>query len=71
MENVLTKDPFIVETHRAKKFFLLPSCGEIFKDAHFGERFVTPFGTAWEKLAVVPLNMGLDTALPVILLQAL
>ena len=60
MENVLLKDPFIPEDHRAKRPLyaaLVPD--EIFKGAHFERRFVTPFGSAWEKLAVVAATQGL------------
>jgi len=54
MENVLHKDPFVPENHRAAKPIyaaLVPD--EIFKGAHFERRFVTPFGGVWEKLATV------------------
>ena len=54
MDKVLVEDPFIPENHRAAKPLyaaLVPD--EIFKGAHFERRFVTPFGGAWEKLAVV------------------
>lgn len=60
MENVMFKDPFIPEAHRAKRPLyaaLVPD--EIFKGAHFERRFVTPFGAAWEKLAVVAANHGM------------
>ena len=60
MHNVLIKDPFIKEDHRAKKPLyaaLVPD--EIFKGSHFERRFVTPFGSAWETLAVVAANEGL------------
>ena len=53
MDKVLIKDPFIVEKHHAAKPLyaaLVPD--EIFKGSHFERRFVTPFGTIWEKLAV-------------------
>ncbi len=53
MEKVLVTDPFIVEKHHAAKPLyaaLVPD--EIFKGSHFERRFVTPFGTVWEKLAV-------------------
>lgn len=53
MDRVLITDPFVVETHHANKPLyaaLVPD--EIFKGSHFERRFVTPFGTAWEKLAV-------------------
>ena len=54
MENVLVKNPFIKEEHRANKPLyaaLVPD--EIFKGSHFERRFVTPFGSVWEKLAQV------------------
>ncbi len=53
MERVLVTDPFVAETHHAHKPLyaaLVPD--EIFKGSHFERRFVTPFGSAWEKLAV-------------------
>lgn len=60
MDRVLLTDPFIAEEHKAKKPLyaaLVPD--EIFKGAHFERRFVTPFGNAWEKLAIVAANAGL------------
>lgn len=60
MEKVLHEDPFIVESHRAKRPLyaaLVPD--EIFKGAHFERRFVTPFGGVWEKLAKVAAREGL------------
>ena len=54
MENVLEKDPFIPEEHKAKKTLyaaLVPD--EIFKGSHFERRFTTPFGKVWERLAKV------------------
>lgn len=53
MERVLVTNPFVVEKHHANKPLyaaLVPD--EIFKGSHFERRFVTPFGSAWEKLAV-------------------
>lgn len=53
MERVLNTDPFVEEIHHANKPLyaaLVPD--EIFKGSHFERRFVTPFGSAWEKLAV-------------------
>ena len=53
MDKVLITDPFIPEVHHSHKPLyaaLVPD--EIFKDAHFERRFVTPFGSAWEDLAV-------------------
>lgn len=61
MENVLQKDPFIVEEHRAKKPLyaaLVPD--EIFKGSHFERRFTTPFGKVWEKLAKVASETAFD-----------
>jgi len=60
MNKVLVTDPFISEEHHAKKPLyaaLVPD--EIFKGAYFERRFVTPFGSAWEKLAVVAATEGL------------
>lgn len=60
MDNVLVKDPFIEEEHHAKRPLyaaLVPD--EIFKGSHFERRFVTPFGKAWESLAVVAAEKGL------------
>ncbi len=53
MDRVLVSDPFIAEKHHANKPLyaaLVPD--EIFKGSHFERRFVTPFGSVWEKLAV-------------------
>lgn len=53
MDKVLVTNPFIEEVHHASKPLyaaLVPD--EIFKGSHFERRFVTPFGYAWEKLAV-------------------
>jgi len=60
MERVLVTDPFIKEVHKAQKPLyaaLVPD--EIFKGSHFERRFVTPFGNAWQNLAVVAANAGL------------
>lgn len=60
MDKVLCEDPFVKEKHRSEKPLyaaLVPD--EIFKGSHFERRFVTPFGKAWEKLAVVAANTGL------------
>jgi Type II restriction endonuclease, TdeIII len=60
MDNVLVNDPFIEEEHRAKRPLyaaLVPD--EIFKGSHFERRFVTPFGKAWELLAVAAASKGL------------
>lgn len=54
MNKVLVSDPFVPEEHHAKKPLysaLVPD--EIFKGSHFERRFVTPFGSAWERLAHV------------------
>ncbi len=54
MNKVLKEDPFLIENHHAEKPLyaaLVPD--EIFKGSHFERRFVTPFGKAWEKLAIV------------------
>ena len=54
MENVLEKDPFIKEKHHsAKPLYAALVPDEIFKGSHFERRFVTPFGSVWEKLAQV------------------
>lgn len=60
MNRVLVTDPFIKEEHRAQRPLyaaLVPD--EIFKGSHFERRFVTPFGNAWQSLAVVAANAGL------------
>lgn len=60
MHRVLVEDPFIKEKFHAEKPLyaaLVPD--EIFKGAHFERRFVTPFGSAWEELAVVAAQLGL------------
>ncbi len=62
MDRVLNSDPFIVETFRAKKPLyaaLVPD--EIFKGSHFERRFVTPFGSVWEDLAVTAAEYGLGS----------
>lgn len=54
MKKVLVDDPFIKEIHHTHKPLyaaLVPD--EIFKGSHFERRFVTPFGSVWEKLAQV------------------
>ena len=54
MDRVLVTDPFVAEEHHAAKPLyaaLVPD--EIFKGSHFERRFVTPFGSVWEKLALV------------------
>jgi hypothetical protein len=60
MDRVLYTDPFKKDEHRAKRPLyaaLVPD--EIFQGSHFERRFVTPFGNAWEKLAVVAATEGL------------
>lgn len=59
MDRVLVSDPFLADEHHARKplyAFLVPD--EIFKGSHFERRFVTPFGHAWEKLAMVAGKAG-------------
>lgn len=58
MDKVLITDPFIAEKHHANKPLyaaLVPD--EIFKGSHFERRFVTPFGSAWEQLAVAAASV--------------
>ena len=60
MHKVLVEDPFLPDKHKAEKPLyaaLVPK--EIFKGSHFERRFVTPFGNAWEKLAIVAAEHGL------------
>jgi hypothetical protein len=67
MERVLNKvlytDPFLSDKFKAEKPLyaaLVPE--EIFKGSHFERRFVTPFGSAWEQLAIVAAKHGLGRA---------
>ena len=63
MDKVLVSDPFITKEKKKKKPLyasLVPD--EIFKGSHFERRFVTPFGDAWEKLAIVAAEEGLGFA---------
>lgn len=63
LKKVLITDPFIPENHHAKKPLyaaLVPD--EIFKGSHFERRFVTPFGSAWERLASVVTEAHLGRA---------
>jgi hypothetical protein len=63
MDRVLITDPFCPDEHHAKKPLyaaLVPD--EIFKGAHFERRFVTPFGSVWERLAQVAAEQGLGRA---------
>jgi len=60
MKRVMVEDPFISEKFIAEKPLyaaLVPE--EIFKGSHFERRFVTPFGSAWEDLAVAAAKHGL------------
>jgi hypothetical protein len=60
MNKVLYDDPFEKDKFRAEKPLyaaLVPD--EIFKGSHFERRFVTPFGSVWEDLAVAAANFGL------------
>lgn len=64
MIRVIEEDPFLPEKHRAQKPLyaaLVPD--EIFKGSHFERRFVTPFGHAWEKLAMVAAKHGFGHSL--------
>lgn len=57
MDKVLITDPFIPEElHANKPLYAALVPDEIFKGSHFERRFVTPFGTAWERLAVQVAN---------------
>ncbi|MBI4338952.1 MAG: TdeIII family type II restriction endonuclease [Chloroflexi bacterium] len=59
MIRVMVEDPWIVEHHRANRPLyaaLVPD--EIFKNAHFERRFVTPFGKVWERLAKTAADNG-------------
>jgi hypothetical protein len=61
MDNVLVRDPFLPEEHKAKKPLyaaLVPD--EIFKGSHFERRFTTPFGKVWEKLALIAGEAAFD-----------
>lgn len=63
INKVLVTDPFIPEEHHAKKPLyaaLVPD--EIFKGSHFERRFVTPFGSAWERLAQIVASSHLGVA---------
>jgi hypothetical protein len=63
MTKVLYDDPFNRDEHRAKKPLyaaLVPD--EIFKGSHFERRFVTPFGSVWEKLAVAAAKVSMGKA---------
>ena len=63
LNRVLVSDPFLADKFKAEKPLyaaLVPE--EIFKGSHFERRFVTPFGSAWEKLAIVAATHGLGHA---------
>lgn len=63
LNKVLYEDPFLADKFKAEKPLyaaLVPD--EIFKGSHFERRFVTPFGSAWEKLAIVAAKHGLGKA---------
>jgi hypothetical protein len=60
MNRVIKEDPFNQHEFKAQKPLyaaLVPE--EIFKGSHFECRFVTPFGSVWEDLAVTAANHGL------------
>ncbi len=60
MNRVLIEDPFIKEKfHADKPLYAALVPDEIFKGSHFERRFVTPFGSAWEELAIAAANSGL------------
>lgn len=60
MNRVLVEDPFIKEKlHADKPLYAALVPDEIFKGSHFERRFVTPFGSAWEDLAVAAAKFGL------------
>jgi hypothetical protein len=64
MNRVLYDDPFVPDQHRASRPLyaaLVPD--EIFKGSHFERRFVTQFGGAWEKLAVVAAQEGMGSGI--------
>jgi hypothetical protein len=53
MNNVLYKRPFVPEKlHAEKPLYAALVPDEIFKGSHFERKFVTPFGKAWQELAV-------------------
>jgi len=60
MNRVLVEDPFIKEKfHADKPLYAALVPDEIFKGSHFERRFVTPFGSAWEDLAVAAAIYGI------------
>jgi len=53
MDNVLYKKPFIAEDfYKNKPLYAALVPNEIWKSSHFERRFTTPFGKAWQSLAV-------------------
>lgn len=53
MDNVLYRKPFIAEDfHKDKPLYAALVPDEIWKGSHFERKFVTPFGKAWQSLAV-------------------
>ena len=62
MERTLNTDPFLVEKHRfGKPLYAALVPDEIFKGSHFERRFVTPFGSVWEDIAVIAAQYGLGS----------
>lgn len=60
MNKVLIKEPFSPDKHKASKPLyaaLVPD--EIFKGSYFERRFVTPFGKAWQELAIAVVKESL------------
>ena len=60
MEKVTQEDPFDSDLFQKQKPLyaaLVPD--EIFQGAHFERRFVTPFGSVWEDLAVIAADNGI------------
>lgn len=53
LDNVLYRHPFVAEVfHRDKPLYAALVPNEIWKGSHFERRFTTPFGKAWQSLAV-------------------
>ncbi len=64
MNRVLFEDPFLKEKfHADKPLYAALVPDEIFKGSHFERRFVTPFGSAWEELAITAAEFGLGRGL--------
>lgn len=60
MNRVLVTDPFLADKlHAEKPLYAALVPDEIFKGSHFERRFVTPFGSVWEDLAVTAAKYGL------------